>query len=207
MSEGLKLFLLAARAVKNIPTGYVTNVMAGYRLIENEDAAKGSFVSFVLDEKRDAQIDSLLCLEIPADVIRMAYAALPPEAAAKTGKDTPETGGDDIPTSTWTVFPDDGDGRIAARVGEFNEFLISPFQARELAASVRKAVEHLKAGSVNRPLGSTDLRILNHLISDEHALYFDFDNRGRAELMTVEQALAYADALDEAADAADRRPA
>ena len=57
-----KLFILSASLVKTATNATLTSVMQGYRLTENEDEAKGAFLSAVMAEKPDFLIAEILCL-------------------------------------------------------------------------------------------------------------------------------------------------
>lgn len=84
-----KLFILAARMVKDAPNGKESHLITGYRIRDSEDAAKGNFVSSIFEEKPNFCIEDLLCLQIPDEVIRVAYSMLPPEASAPVDDETP----------------------------------------------------------------------------------------------------------------------
>ena len=69
-----KLFLLCASLTKSGPGQVITSVMQGYRVTDDEEKAKGGFVTSVMKEKPDFSISQILCMAVPEDVIAMVSA-------------------------------------------------------------------------------------------------------------------------------------
>ena len=65
-----KLWSLSAMISKSIPGGMSHNNCLGYRVSTSEDAARGSFISWVFSEYPGFGVNNLLCLEIPRETMR-----------------------------------------------------------------------------------------------------------------------------------------
>lgn len=61
----MRTYALAASLRKDIPGGFVSGLMQGYRRCESEDEARGSFMRSIETEKPDFSICQMLVLEIP----------------------------------------------------------------------------------------------------------------------------------------------
>lgn len=63
------LYILSASLRKNIPNGHLSSMMLGWRRGFTEDAAKGSFLSTIQQDKPGFSVVELLCTQVHASPV------------------------------------------------------------------------------------------------------------------------------------------